>query len=175
MIFGTVMAVAAGIALPGHLFLVGSVLNEFVYHSVVTSNNLEIPLDSLPPNVSCEDYQSLQHNSRPMSSTSLPGDRGSGYFCSNSTSGSDVIENLVPYLCDPDATLRSEIGLYSLYYIALATGVLITVFLATTFWNLSAFHQVHKMRKDLYHSILRQNIGWFDEVETGEISTTLVE
>jgi ATP-binding cassette subfamily B (MDR/TAP) protein 1 len=84
---------------------------------------------------------------------------------------SDYLE----YICDPDGTLRWRIGVFSLYYIALATGILITVFLATTLWNLSAYRQIHRLRRVLYHSILRQEIGWFDSVETGVLSTRLVE
>ena len=174
IITGTVMAVVAGLGLPGHLILVGSALNQFVYHSLVLSNNLSIATDSLLANETCATYQ-MQLRNDPLRQGSSSIATGSGYFCSNSSSGSDITNNLLDYVCDPNGTLRWQIGLISLFYLAVATGVLAAVFLATTFWNLSAYHQTKKLRKALYHSILRQEIGWFDTVKTGLLSTRLVE
>lgn len=85
------------------------------------------------------------------------------------------MSDLLDYVCDPDGTLRKRIELFSLYYVALATGVLIAVLLATMFWNLCAYRQIQQLRRALYHSILRQEIGWFDSVEPGILSTRLVE
>ena len=174
MIIGAIMAVLAGIGLPIHIILAGSALNQFVYHDIVTSDNLEIPLSF---NESCESYQSERNPFRLMSlSSNLTTTPGStGYFCSNSSSGTDITSNLLDYVCDPDSTLRMQIGLYGIYYVALATGVLFATFFSTTLWNLSAHHQVQKMRKALYQSIIHQDIGWFDSIETGDITTRLVE
>ena len=174
MIIGAIMAVVAGIGLPIHIILIGSILNQFVYHDIVASNNLEIPLSL---NESCELYQSERNPFQLMSLTNnLTGTPGStGYFCSNSSSGTDITSNLLKYVCDPDSTLRMQIGFYSVYYVALATCVLFATFLSTTLWNLSAHRQVQKMRKTLYQSIIHQDIGWFDSVETGDITTRLVE
>ena len=78
------------------------------------------------------------------------------------------MSNFLDYICDPSGTLRWRIGVFSLYYVALATGVLIMVFLAT-------ISQILRLRRALYHSILYQEIGWFDSVETGVFSARLVE
>ena len=185
---GTLMAVAAGLGLPGHIILGGSILNQFVSHSLAISNNLVITTtDSLPPNETCASYQAqLRNNPQFLTDTINQGSSSSsagtptssqsgGYFCSNSSSGSpDATSDFLDYVCDTDGTLRWRIGVFSLYYVALATGMLITVFLATTFWNLSAYRQIQRLRRALYHSILRQEIGWFDSVETGVLSTRLV-
>ena len=179
IITGTLMAVAAGLGLPGHIVLGGSILNEFISHSLVLSKNLAITtVDSLPANETCATYQAqLCNNPQLLTDTirnegSSSSTTASGYFCSNSSSGSDITSD---YVCDPSGTLRWRIGVFSLYYVALATGILITVFLATIFWNLSAYRQIQRLRRALYHSILRQEIGWFDTVETGMLSTRLVE
>ena len=97
------------------------------------------------------------------------------HFCSNATSGQDIVSNLVRYLNDPRGTLLDQIGLFSLYYVGIATAVLIATFLATVFWNISAYRQTRRMRLAFYHSILRQNIGWFDVTEANELSTRLAE
>ena len=187
IVAGTLMAVAAGLGLPGHIILGGSILNQFVSHSLAISNNLVITTtDSLPPNETCTSYQAqLRNNPQVLtntinqglsSSASTPTSSQSGYFCSNSSSGSpDATSDYLDYICDPDGMLRWRIGIFSLYYVALATDILITVFLATMFWNLSAYRQIQRLRRALYHSILRQEIGWFDSVETGVLSTRLVE
>lgn len=171
MIIGAIMAMFAGLGLPIHIILAGTILNQFVYHDIVTSNNLQIPLSV---NESCELYRSERNLLSLMNNlTTTPG--STSYFCSNSSSGSDITSNLLEYVCDPDSTLRIQIGLYSIYYVALATSILFAAFLSTTLWNLSAHRQVQKMRKALYQSIIHQDIGWFDGVETGDITTRLVE
>ena len=181
IIVGTIMAIAAGLGLPGHIILLGFILNQFVRHSIVVSNNLDILIDSQRGNETCATYQvQLRYNPQVLTNIiinqgSSPTATGSGYFCSNSSSGSDILSDLLDYVCDPDDALRKRIGLFSLYYVFLATGVLAAVLLATMFWNLSADRQIRRLRRALYHSILRQEIGWFDSVETGMLSTSLVE
>ena len=183
IIAGTLMAVAAGLGLPGHIILGGTILNQFVSHRLVISNNLAITaVDSLPGNETCTTYQAqLRNNPQFLTNTISQGSSSAatvasaGYFCSNTSSGLDATSNFLDYICDPDGTLRWRIGVFSLYYVALATGILIAVFLATMFWNLSAYHQIQRLRRALYHSILRQEIGWFDSIETGVLSTRLVE
>lgn len=180
IIAGTVMAIATGLGLPGHIILLGFILNQFVRHSIVISNNLGISVNSQSANETCATYQAQLRNN-PLFLTNIIGQgssptaTGSAYFCSNSSSGSDITSDLLDYVCDPDGILRKRIGLFSLYYVVLATGVLTAVFLATGFWNLSAYHRIQRLRRALYHSILRQEIGWFDSIETGMLSTSLVE
>ena len=143
IIFGAITAVAAGIALPGHMLLFGEVINVFVFHDIATT----------PP--------TLMSNQ-------------SSHFCFNASSGI-LTSNLAPYSLDPSGTLLSEVGRFSIYYVGIATGVLIATFLATMFWNLSAYRQTRRMRQAFYKSILRQDIGWFDVTEANELSTRLAE
>lgn len=147
IILGTVMAIMAGLALPGHMLLFGLVINEFVYHGIGRS----ITLQMMNLTVQTE-----------------------GHFCSNAT-GQEILLNVVPYLNDSRATLLQEIGQFALYYVGIATAVLIATFLATVFWNVSAYRQTRRMRLAFYRSILRQNIGWFDVTEANELSTRLAE
>ena len=152
IVFGTVMAIAAGLALPGHMLLFGDVINQFVFHGLAES--LQNPMNATSTS-----------NSNPMAN----------YFCSNTSTGQMFTTSIERFFTNPDATLLREIGLYSLYYVGLATGVLISTFLATVFWNISAYRQTRRMRMAFYHSILRQEIGWFDVTEANELSTRLAE
>ena len=146
---GTLMAIAAGLALPGHMLLFGDVINEFVFHDI--AETLRVGL---------------------MNTTA---ENRTQHFCSNTGTGESFAVNLGRYSDDPNSTLLREIGLYALYYVALATGVLIATFLATVFWNISAYRQTRKMRIAFYRSILRQEIGWFDVSDANELSTRLAE
>lgn len=144
IVLGTLMAISAGVALPGHMLLFGRVINEFVYHSI--ARNVTIQMSN----------------------------QTEGHFCSNAT-GQDILLNVIPYLTNPSGTLLQQIGQFSLYYVGIASAVLIATFLATVFWNVSAYRQTRRMRLAFYHSILRQNIGWFDVTEANELSTRLAE
>ena len=149
IIFGIIMAVAAGLALPGHMLLFGEVINIFVFHDIATAT----AATAMNP-----------------SNMTQP-----AHFCFNSSSSGDITSNLLPYFGDPSGTLLSEVGRYSLYYVGLATATLIATFLATMFWNFSAYRQTRRMRQAFYQSILRQDIGWFDVTEANELSTRLAE
>ena len=147
ILLGTLMAVAAGVGRPGHILFFGEVINQFVYYDIATN-------------------PAAQSNSTANQT---------GYFCSDSSSGQEIAANFLLFVSDPDATLLREIGLYSLYYIGLAGGVFTAVYLATVFWNISAYRQTRRMRMAFYRSILRQEIGWFDVTEANELSTRLAE
>ena len=147
ILLGMVMAVAAGVGRPGHILLFGQVVNQFVYYDLAT-------------------------NSAVLSNSTA---NQTGYFCSESSSGQDIVANFLLFANDPDATLLREIGLFCLYYIGVGGGVFITVYLATILWNISAYRQTRRMRIAFYRSILRQEIGWFDVTGANELSTRLTE
>lgn len=75
----------------------------------------------------------------------------------------------------PRISLQDVMATYSLYY----TGLGIVVFIASTgqiyCWQLACERQVHKLRKDFFYQVLRQQIGWFDEHESGGFSSKLNE
>lgn len=141
------MAMAAGVALPGHMLLFGRVINEYVFHDIAVR---------LTRNESMEMEQ---------------------HFCAdaNSSVTSILSTSLIPYIEDPRGTLLREISTFSFYYVGMATAVLIATFLATVFWNGSAYRQTRRMRAAFYRSILKQNIGWFDVTESNQLSTRLLE
>lgn len=44
-----------------------------------------------------------------------------------------------------------------------------------SFWLMPAEKQINKIRKSLYQSILKQDIGWFDVYKSGELTNRLTE
>ena len=112
IIVGTLTVVTAGLGLPGHIILGGSILNQVVSHSLVISNNLTITIvNSLLANETCASYQAqLRNDPQFMTNTISQGTSSSagnsGYFCSNLSSGSDTTSNFLDYICDLGGTLR---------------------------------------------------------------------
>ena len=179
IVVGFIMAVASGVALPGHMLLFGRVINNFVYYSIasnVFSNpnfTMQLDLFTTSLNTSCSELVETSPDIFLEAIMSSSGNMTSPILCDDESE--DIFGDVLNYVCDPRATLVSEIGLFSIYYATLASGVLVAIFFATLFWNLSAYRQSRRMRQAFYHSILHQEIGWFDVNEANELGTRLAE
>ena len=171
IIFGTIGACCAGVALPGHMLLFGRVINEFVTYSIAVSANLS---SATLPTSTCSPASILNSTAY---TEYLNASRV--HFCFDSASASTgtdpITSNVLQYTCNPQETLQNNVGFFSIYYVVVATGVLIAIFFATIFWNLSAFRQTRRMRLAFYRAILHQEIGWFDVSEATQLNTRLVE
>ncbi|KFQ63780.1 Multidrug resistance protein 1, partial [Pelecanus crispus] len=64
---------------------------------------------------------------------------------------------------------------YAYYYSAIAAGVLLAAYTQTSFWTLAAGRQIKKIREKFFHAIMRQEIGWFDVNDVGELNTRLLD
>ena len=147
------MAVASGLAYPVNILLLGAIIDFFITFDIVDRSRSGFS------NKTCEDYQST---------TDI------GYFCENQTSQNS---NLPRYItsCNIGDTLQNDVTLYVYYYIAMASGLLVTAFLAVALWNWAAYRQTRKMRSAFFKSILRQDVGWFDVSHSSELNTRLSE
>ena len=54
-------------------------------------------------------------------------------------------------------------------------GMLVSSYISITTWQISASRQSQTIRVVLFRSILRQEMGWFDTQEIGELNTRLAE
>lgn len=54
-------------------------------------------------------------------------------------------------------------------------GVIVFGYMELAFWQIAAYRQTQRIRVSLFQSILRQEIGWFDVHEIGELNTRLSE
>ncbi|ELU12981.1 hypothetical protein CAPTEDRAFT_48925, partial [Capitella teleta] len=71
--------------------------------------------------------------------------------------------------------LMEDMALYAAYYAAVACGVLFAAYGQVTFWLLASNRQAQKLRCVLFSSVLKQDIGWFDTHEIGELNNRLSE
>lgn len=173
---GSIMAVAAGFATPGHIILFGGVINKFVHYYIAASNS------SAFGNVSLS-YLANQYARSLNSSCSVPllrqgvfsnGTRGNVKLLCDSPTEKVFLE-VLGFVCDPRSELLLQAKYFSIYYIFLGIGTFISIFLATTLWNISAYRQTRRIRHCFYHSMLHQEVGWFDVNGTSELSTRLSE
>ncbi|XP_060104425.1 ATP-dependent translocase ABCB1 [Heteronotia binoei] len=72
-------------------------------------------------------------------------------------------------------TLEEQMTRYAYYYSGIGAGVLIVAYCQIAFWTLAAGRQIKKIRQHFFHSIMRQEIGWFDVNDAGELNTRLID
>ncbi|XP_077431417.1 ATP-dependent translocase ABCB1-like isoform X1 [Vanacampus margaritifer] len=75
----------------------------------------------------------------------------------------------------PNSTIQEEMTGFAVYYSILGALVLVAAYMQVAFFTLTAGRQVKRIRKCFFHSIMRQDIGWFDVNETGELNTRLTD
>ena len=71
--------------------------------------------------------------------------------------------------------LEDDMTTFALYYVYLAIGNLIVAYGQMTLWSLAAERQVKKMRLLFFKSVLKQDIGWFDTIDPGQLNSRLTE
>ena len=71
--------------------------------------------------------------------------------------------------------LEGDMTKFALYYVYMACGTLIVAYGQMGLWSVTATRQVRQMRLAFFRSILKQNIGWFDTTDPGELNNRLSE
>ncbi|PFX21918.1 Multidrug resistance protein 1 [Stylophora pistillata] len=93
----------------------------------------------------------------------------------------DLINTFIDYTKyqSPNVTqpfdLDKEMTKFALYYVFISVGTLIVAYGHMGLWSLTATRQVKKMRLAFFKSVLKQDIGWFDTTDPGELNTRLNE
>nr|XP_019605320.1 PREDICTED: phosphatidylcholine translocator ABCB4 isoform X2 [Rhinolophus sinicus]XP_019605321.1 PREDICTED: phosphatidylcholine translocator ABCB4 isoform X2 [Rhinolophus sinicus] len=83
--------------------------------------------------------------------------------------------NFTLSMINPGRILEEEMTRYAYYYSGLGAGVLVAAYIQVSFWTLAAGRQIRKIRKEFFHAILRQELGWFDINDTTELNTRLTD
>ncbi|XP_073533888.1 ATP-binding cassette sub-family B member 5-like isoform X1 [Phyllobates terribilis] len=77
--------------------------------------------------------------------------------------------------CDKFKPLPEQMTEYALYYVAIGAAVMLCGYGQVSFWVLAAARQTRRMRKMFFHSVLSQEMSWFDVTKSGELNTRLTE
>ncbi|XP_004862484.1 multidrug resistance protein 1 isoform X1 [Heterocephalus glaber] len=88
---------------------------------------------------------------------------------SNNTNQSVINKTLIFRQLEEDMTT------YAYYYTGIGAGVLIAAYIQVSFWCLAAGRQIHKIRKQFFHAIMKQEVGWYDVHDVGELNTRLTD
>ncbi|NXK03594.1 MDR3 protein, partial [Herpetotheres cachinnans] len=92
---------------------------------------------------------------------------GDSNFPGNTSAGNSSLDVL--------GKVEEDMTRYAYYYSAIAAGVLLAAYIQTSFWTLAAGRQIKKIRENFFHAIMRQEIGWFDTNDVGELNTRLLD
>ncbi|CAL8247209.1 unnamed protein product [Lota lota] len=86
-----------------------------------------------------------------------------------------VFGDLTDSFVDHASQGTSEFYTYAINYSIMGVIVLVAAYMQVAFWTLSAGRQAKRLRTLFFHRIMRQDIGWFDVNETGELNTRLTD
>ncbi|XP_044148635.1 ATP-binding cassette sub-family B member 5-like isoform X4 [Bufo gargarizans] len=96
------------------------------------------------------------------------GEMADSFVCYNSS-----IQNTSA--CEKFKPLPEQMSEFSLYYVGIGVGVILCGYVQVSFWVLAAARQTRRMREMFFHSVLSQEISWFDVTKSGELNTRLTE
>ncbi|CAD5117246.1 DgyrCDS6041 [Dimorphilus gyrociliatus] len=98
---------------------------------------------------------------------------GSANQAANQTSNNTISTNMPPM--NNNGTLVKEMGKYAIYYTIIGACVLLIGYLQISLWMISSNRQSQRIRVALFNSIMKQEIGWFDTHESGELNSRLAD
>ncbi|XP_004677183.1 PREDICTED: ATP-binding cassette sub-family B member 5 [Condylura cristata] len=71
--------------------------------------------------------------------------------------------------------LDKDIITLTLYYVGVGVTALVFGYMQISFWVMTAARQTKRIRKQFFHSILAQDISWFDRCDIGELNTRMTD
>ncbi|XP_077431421.1 ATP-dependent translocase ABCB1-like isoform X1 [Vanacampus margaritifer] len=98
-----------------------------------------------------------------------------GHMADRFILSSAMSKNNTRYFMSTNSTLQDDMAGFSIYFAITGVLVLVAAYMQVAFFTLAAVRQVKRIRKRFFHSIMRQDIGWFDANETGTLNTRLVD
>lgn len=158
MVLGIIGAMAHGLALPCLIIVFGQMTDSFVDSGKYSNILTEISAFLAGKGISRD--QALE-----SPSLLLP------HLTDIQTNYSTVDVTIIQKQTTND--FLKEMETFAIYYIAIACGVLLCGYCQVAFWILASERQIHRIRKAFFRNIMRQDIGWFDTHETGELNTRL--
>ncbi|XP_033762430.1 ATP-dependent translocase ABCB1-like isoform X2 [Pecten maximus] len=159
MILGSILACCHGAALPGMIIVFGDMIDLFVNSGLYST-----AVDSI--------YAILVALGYSLSFT-----RDEAFSDPELLRQYRNVSNISSYLPQLDYQLENSLldkmGLFAIYYIIIGVGVLVVGYGQVTFWAIAAERQSHRIRQAFFKNVVRQEIGWFDTHESGELNTRL--
>lgn len=87
----------------------------------------------------------------------------------------EIIDKFIKADSRVNIDIQGEMTTFALYYVYIAIATIVFGYLQNLLWLLSSIRQGFLIRTHCFESVLRQDIGWFDVTDSGEISTRITE
>eukprot|EP00794_Sanderia_malayensis_P011087 gene11087-12255_t len=87
----------------------------------------------------------------------------------------DLIDDFIKFSQRGSFDIEGEMKKFAVYYVYFAVGSWIAAYVHTAFWSLASVRQAKRIRTKCFNRIIRQDIGWFDVKDAGELSTRITE
>ena len=71
--------------------------------------------------------------------------------------------------------IEKEMTDFAIFYVYVAIATIVSGYIQNTLWLLASIRQAFVIKSGCFASILRQDIGWFDTNDPGQLSTRLTE
>ena len=154
MFIGTVIAILNGAILPGAMLVFGEVLNLYVYRNLTTE--IYANVTGVAANTGTENCTIIR------SFITLIDAQSTAF-------GPDT------FRCLTIDDFLSEINILIFIFVGLALCTLLFGFIQVWTFSLAAQRQAYRMRLSFFRAVLRQEISWFDDNKSGELSARLNE
>ena len=152
MFIGLITAIIHGTSLPFVTIVFGNTVdvfsNEYISREIARAIN----------NVSVDDFNCTQLNI--ICNTTAR--EQCGFFVDNS-------------LCATEDDLIKEVNILVIYFCSLGIMAMVYGWLHVSFFQYACERQLHVIRRRYFHSVLKQEIGWFDMNSVGELNSRLNE
>ncbi|XP_060590153.1 ATP-dependent translocase ABCB1-like isoform X2 [Ruditapes philippinarum] len=161
MILGTLCAMIHGTAFPLMIIVFGEMTDLFV-----NSGKYEYAVDQL---VSLGTLAKLNFTSEQVIKDPDLLEPYLSFITTDTNSTVDISVIKSAITDDLLDTMRT----YAFYFIGIGAGVVVLGYGQVMFWMIASERQTHRIRKNFYKNVMRQNIGWFDTHESGELNSRL--
>lgn len=87
----------------------------------------------------------------------------------------ELIDKFIENDSGKELDINKEMETFAIYYVYISIGTIVFGYIQNSFWLMASINQGFKIRTSAFESIMRQDIGWFDTTDPGELSTRLSE
>jgi len=69
--------------------------------------------------------------------------------------------------------LDNDVRTGCIYFVILGIGMFAGSYVLMVFWTIAGENQAKRYRESYFKAIVRQDIGWFDSIPTGELTSRM--
>ena len=182
LFIGIISAVLNGVGFPVVMLVFGQLTDGFIDQAITASF---FDLGNINDTVLCLEraFPSLVNTSDALESLALDISNGTMSCDAQYTVGTNMtsLEDIIPTCfsegrrCLDAGAFTDDIEIQCYIFVGIAVAIFLLSSIQSLLFQLVAERQLHRIRREFYRAILRQDIGWFDANPSGELSSRLSE